>query len=946
MTRLQFNPISNISEMRTEDIVKVLRSGSLNDIQQQVYLRDLCMAGNKSALDLLYQVREPTSQTVSFVCLQLTPPLQQKFLLNLVKKNTRDYSGMLKRLISENSQLFSIALFNALYCTHKEITAHDEEEVLALLARFPELIEPLRELHNLPESLLPLVYPDLSDRFAQRKLQAIAITQKNQGALNWLVTNASELTNELVDYLAASCEVSVLNQLARHNDYALSKIIALHGITIDSFNFIFNDLSDASQQERLRRFASDLIGSHRDLLFYPVVVAHAPNEVFDGYMDERDLALRLALSSLATGVIHDNVAELLREQCRPFVSNTIILNNIREAVTNYGIAVVFITSRNMKRCINILKTAPSGDTEMVDKQIDALCKVPWKVDGLTSSDSHVAQQNILTLLQLARFDQTLRDQTYEDFKRAFTVGDEATQRRILRYTTCYLLSQPLTETNLAKLTHILSDHKQKIPFGGHLLEAVRITLKNLHSSSDKIQYAVLPVNYLRVIFDDEQFLAMCRHKMLKRHGDADEAKRAVAEYYLKIDSGFAAQWFGITESSKPPKAARGLHGDIIRARECSELSMFRLFCDESRAKRNATAFVNLLTFHVMNSGVGDKQYRLRNNEIIDTRGFYVKDANFIMLDIFGEFIRSDAAPQSDDQQHMLLTTEKELREDAQANKRGPYVTAGRPLTKRLRCGEVVSIAAKWEVARRSHVVQLSFFQLDGVTYLAYANRGARSTHTTKGGISFFCVENPELLDSPAFLNKLWLWGHESECRAYLEAVAPTTEDSLYKDLGLTAIAKIEKTDQHFGNCALACCNHAVLIQLIAKTLNQPGHAGVLTMDQVNAAYSKVKMLYKQFKHFSRKRSITNCVMLGDHTIERHMKKEQHERLLRHIVTYVAGKSGDSLESEPKNKYDLLEPIRKFLDTTYGATYTTREALIKASIDAIEPKPKAVIAPGT
>ncbi|MDF1654490.1 MAG: hypothetical protein P1U34_05200 [Coxiellaceae bacterium] len=898
-------------------------------------LIELSTLGSSNAFKILFQNMSSLKKNLSRLLEKIPGSECTQRFIQLSTGCTVTHLIYLKRLLEESPILFDFELFNMWYLKDGAVDEKDTDEIVQLIQMHPEILQHLRALPTLPLQLLKIVYPYIDEPDTQDRLLDMHLNHNCLNALTHLKSAPEMLSQQTLIRLQVQLVEfrPHLVTIAKHNDIALTLLLQ-NPITHSEYKFIFDDTLDPIQQERLAAFAGQLISANKYLGLLPELANHLEKNQFTRHFDfnnDNDMML----VTLATVTQRTNTTALTHFFERPQAAilacnrtRTDTLTNIREVLSNYKARVRLVTSSNLKRAINIMNVRPTGSVAM-DRTLLALCDIDWKTHNDTPS--HQAQMNIAAQLQtyLARYRfehlETILQSpalTEESYRAIFSIGEATTQRQTIKHAIIHLLSKPLTEEQLTKLHIIAKACDNKLPYVDLLSSATSCP-------KDTLLFTMMPIDLCEQLLPRKDLRTVCKQKIRERTIDSHQAARLLAQHYLKKNTHYASTLVNMHENTASPSLEEkdSLKKDIIKTKQEHILSTCCLFSN-SEAQTKSISTKALLRFHVYNCGIGERELSFVGiPEKVNIYGYIPHFSRTLLYSQFGEFIRNLDC--SLPQWRQLCSIEQELQRDHQQQS----IRRKRNILTELQHGKVFTQNSGWT----GHVITLSFFQINGQTYLAFANRGERSPHF-EPGITIFKVTRTEKLNDRNFINRLQ---ENDMSRQYLEKVEPSQPDSLGQDFGLEKITVIKKTVQNHGNCVLACVTHAILIQLIAKSMTASNTE--VTAETFQQHYQKVKPLYKQFKHFSRKQSIEFCTSLDNPDLTYRLSEHAHANLLNDIVNYVRYKSNDSLASTPHGKAELLEPI---IQWARSATDLRKHCVLKNAQEALRVKGLSKFVPCT
>lgn len=442
----------------------------------------------------------------------------------------------------------------------------------------------------------------------------------------------------------------------------------------------------------------------------------------------------------------------------------------------------------------------------------------------------------------------------------------------------------------------------------------RTTHAHLQKNSYKALHTQRLPTYTTARPLSEKELKTLRAKAAINTNDANEAKQALFKHYKAINPAYAELWLGTKEPlHNQNNATHQEHKQSERYN--NRLSLFNLYKPTNSIDQQAIALKLQVSFHLMNCGIRDHEFKIDNIEDTQkSRGYHEDEAFSIISMIYGEFIRSNSIPNALQSKEIAFETEYHLQHQRRFTSQH-YTARSKPISEQLKEGRIVSQSIGWNEGRPTndgsnaiarHTIRLTLFNIQGVTYLAYANKGGRE-EGSQPGIYFFKVGNPSLFDNRDFLKTLFR-GDDLTRRRYIESLISTNENNkeLQKKLGLSQVAFIEKTNQRGGICALASANNAILINMIIEKLKtKPAPRNGLRYPAIVAAYNQVKPLYKKFKHYSRVHSIKALIKTTDPRIKGHFSRDELDRVIPKINNYINTKAqGDGLEAKPKSQQEL------------------------------------------
>ncbi len=215
-----------------------------------------------------------------------------------------------------------------------------------------------------------------------------------------------------------------------------------------------------------------------------------------------------------------------------------------------------------------------------------------------------------------------------------------------------------------------------------------------------------------------------------------------------------------------------------------------------------------------------------------------------------------------------------------------------PETPELNPGRFYSLRAGWN----HHVVSMVIAQIEGVTYLSFANRGGGAGE--EPGLHFYKVNNPEALKSMAVICKFHR--NTEDNRDYVLDHA-TDGSGIGKDLQLEPITYIRQKPQRGARCSAVAFNKDVECRMtflaiadMAREKKQAGEPTALTKDNFERAHADAKPIYKAFRSYSRLHS-ADQLEKGLQQLERDLKipaatlvsfKRSHDTVMNNVCRYA------------------------------------------------------------
>ncbi|MDF1655455.1 MAG: hypothetical protein P1U34_10110 [Coxiellaceae bacterium] len=264
-----------------------------------------------------------------------------------------------------------------------------------------------------------------------------------------------------------------------------------------------------------------------------------------------------------------------------------------------------------------------------------------------------------------------------------------------------------------------------------------------------------------------------------------------------------------------------------------------------------------------------------------------------IVDIFSAYIDSLSEDHSD--KSSLVNILHQMNRDADdVPESVPHMPALTP-------GRVFSLQSGWE----KHAISITLCCIEGVTYLAIANKGDGIDDDP--GIHIYKVRRPEALSQQVIIAKLHC---NTENKAYMLDRAKDGR-GIGKDLQLEHLVYMPQSFQRGPRCALISINKEIQCRMvfgeavaIAKQNKAAGRSPALTADDFTAAYDKVKPDYKQFRAFSRAYSVGKVeplMRVNEMHIEpglgRNLVRRANDKLMRDTERYAQRKYGQGSLSE-------------------------------------------------
>ncbi|MDF1759442.1 MAG: hypothetical protein P1U40_02780 [Coxiellaceae bacterium] len=306
-----------------------------------------------------------------------------------------------------------------------------------------------------------------------------------------------------------------------------------------------------------------------------------------------------------------------------------------------------------------------------------------------------------------------------------------------------------------------------------------------------------------------------------------------------------------------------------------------------------------------------------------------------IINIFSAYI--DSLSEDVPSKPSLITILHQMKRDAD------YSPESMPHMRVLTPGSVFSLCGGWS----SHAISITLCCIEGVAYLAIANKGDGADG--KPGIHIYKMHRPEALSQQAIIKKLH---YNVDNKAYMLDRAKDG-NGIGKDLQLEHFVYMPQSFQRGPRCAPISINKEIQCRMvfgeaivIARRNKLAGKAPVLIADEFITAYGNVKPGYKKFRAFSRAYSaekLEALMQVNEQQMEpgfaRHLVRRANDKLMCDAGEYAHRKHAQGSLSETQRDA-LLTPIARrkrwqasLLAPKSAAVSTTRQPCAPGSVDA-------------
>ncbi len=321
-----------------------------------------------------------------------------------------------------------------------------------------------------------------------------------------------------------------------------------------------------------------------------------------------------------------------------------------------------------------------------------------------------------------------------------------------------------------------------------------------------------------------------------------------------------------------------------------------------------------MDFHLQNLGLGGTEYKTPYySNTLEADGYYQPKAYEFAMNMLGDYARSSRHDSNPALRQKLLRMEFELRGDTQKDIRRHKVTY--PIGERLKSGEMVSLGSGWDEADGGHAIHFSFKQIQGKTYMIYANRGLRKDGVDPG-LHIYEVTKPENLDKARTLQDII--GPDTR-RSWLEQQENPNSRGIARRLGLREVTHIEKTDQKTGNCTLAAANHAIQTWLIFDWVEQEVEKDPslsVTGALIQEGHKATQSAYSEIRSDSKALSAMNVMELIRQDSRVHTDVASVGKVINGILNHLAKKTRPGLSVLDRMSLDdvkqIIHPVMTYL----------------------------------